>query len=230
MIVVVGRVAYRPSVSGTPDSAVGLAASIAGAAAARGASVEIVTKIGGDPQGDALLVALAHQKIGHAAVLRDNEVATHVVSPFASAAQPESDLDIDLMDLIESDLDLEASLDPAVGAPELDAADVQMALSYLTECEVIVVADPIDAATAQVVADAARFAEANVIAVVAESRPFPAVIPGVTVFDAPDDDPEGRFAQVVGAYAAGLASGQAASDAFESALGGTGFEETPVDA
>jgi sugar/nucleoside kinase (ribokinase family) len=229
MIAVIGRVAYRPSVTGTPDAAVGLAAAIAGAAALRGAAVEIVTKIGDDAPGDELLVALSRQKVGHAAVLRDAEVATHVTSPFTASAEPESDLDIDLLELIESDLDLETALDPATGAPELEPADVEMALRYLSELEVIVVADPIEAGVAQGVADAARYAEAQVIAVVSDARPFPVAIPNVTVFDAPEEDPEGRFAQVVGAYAAGLASGREPSDAFDRAVGESGFAETSED-
>src|SRR5207245_8490275 len=50
--------------------------------------------------------------------------------------------------------------------PTLDAADIQLALRYLTEISVIVEADPLDDASARVVAEAGRYAGAQVVIVV----------------------------------------------------------------
>ena len=71
MIVVVGTLAYRPAAGGAPDGPAGRAAAIARAAVAAGAEVQVVGRIGGDAAGDALVVALGREGIGHTALLRD---------------------------------------------------------------------------------------------------------------------------------------------------------------
>ncbi|HYO43402.1 MAG TPA: hypothetical protein VES19_09410, partial [Candidatus Limnocylindrales bacterium] len=63
MIVVLGSLAWREAPAPSP---VGRAPEIAMAAAARGAQVEVVGRVGDDRAGDALVIALAGAGVGHA--------------------------------------------------------------------------------------------------------------------------------------------------------------------
>ncbi len=72
MLAVVGSPSFVPGP--TPDAAGeagGLAAGVARAAAAAGVEVQLVGKVGGDPAGDAVLLSLARGGVGHLALLRD---------------------------------------------------------------------------------------------------------------------------------------------------------------
>ncbi len=79
MIVVIGR-PRAPRPAGSPDVAppvpAGLCVSIARAAVAAGAIVELVGSIGDDAAGDAVVVGLSRLGIGHAALLRDPAART----------------------------------------------------------------------------------------------------------------------------------------------------------
>ena len=74
MIIVLGRPAIADGPAGPVP--VGLACSIAVAAAAAGGTVELVGSIGDDPAGDAAAIGLARAGVGHAALLRIPAVAT----------------------------------------------------------------------------------------------------------------------------------------------------------
>ena len=74
MIVVIGTIG-TPSSGGAP-AASGYAATVAFALAAAGEPVEMVSKIGVDEAGDAIVAQLASAGIGHVALIRDGARAT----------------------------------------------------------------------------------------------------------------------------------------------------------
>ncbi|MDP9482634.1 MAG: PfkB family carbohydrate kinase, partial [Chloroflexota bacterium] len=79
MIVVIGSPRLRRGSPEHPSEAAGLAAGIALAAVSAGRQVQLVGRVGEDPAGEALLLALARAGIGHAATLRDAVFPTSVV-------------------------------------------------------------------------------------------------------------------------------------------------------
>ena len=168
---------------------------VAQAAAETGARVELVGAVGDDADGDAVALGLARAGIGHAALLRDPAGTT-----------------------------------PRRGAdggrlPRLEAADLELGLSYLTECRVIVIAEPLDAAALGVAAEAASYHGAALVVVAsagAEQLKLPAA---ATVLEAPPGD-DGPFAALIGRYAAQLDAGRSAPDAWEEALASTSWEST----
>src|SRR6185503_7220926 len=103
--------------------------------------------------------------------------------------------------------------------PTLDAVDVDLALQYLTDFAVLVLVDPADGATATVVADAGRWAGARLVVVLPGDASSPDGLPAdAIVFEAPDGDPDGVFASMVGAFAAALDDGDEPGDAFRSTV------------
>lgn len=220
MIVVIGQPLYR-AVDGEVAAADGLPARIALAVAANGRSVQLIGKAGEDPEGDAVVLALAAGGVGHVALLRDAGRPTlRIVVP--------DDLSIDAA---EADLDEPAAADrPADPAAEtsLDAADVELALRYLTEYSVVVLADPAGADVLKVVADASGWVGARLILVVPPGQPIPEDLPAdVIVFEAPDGDPDGAFASFVGTFAAALDEGDDPADAFRSSIEADGWAASP---
>jgi sugar/nucleoside kinase (ribokinase family) len=212
VIVVIGS----PVVSVDPATGVvgvrGLAGRIAMAAAAADRRVQLVGKVGDDDPGDALLLALAAGGVGHAATLRDASHATPVA--------PDLPLAVD-DDPFPTD---DAPAGPPAGLP-LDPADVQLALRYLTAFEVVVLAGPLDEATAATALDAAGFAGAHVIRLdgTPNQEPVGPNDVAVTQLDPPADD-EPAFAELVGRYAAGLDAGRSPGEAFTAATSGTHWE------
>ena len=226
MIVVIGIPVLQPSTGDAPGVATGLAAGIACAAAAAGARVELAGRVGDDAAGDALLIALARAGVGHAATLRDPSRST----PVHDAYGPTDD-GAPLVPLEADDASLdEPDAEPAAVRPDvaggLDAGDIDLALGYLLDPRVVVVAQPLTDAGAAVVARAAAFSDASLVAVVAQDAPVPAVLDGAIVFE--HDTAEGEaFATLVGRFAASLDAGTEASEAFgeaRSALGWTAAE------
>jgi hypothetical protein len=212
MIAVVGSPAARRSPSGT--EAAGLAAAI-GRAAAERASVQLIGKVGEGSDGDAILVSLARDGIGHVAVLRDLE-------PVAVIAAEHDDLQRDPFDdAVPSDGDRRAT-----SGPPLDASDLELALRYLPDYDVVVVAQPLDESAAAAVVAAARWAGARLVIVAPIEGPTP---DDATVLEPPADDPEGSFATLVGRYAAALDRGADPADAFAEASSGTGWTPVAVD-
>jgi hypothetical protein len=217
VIVVIGHLLYRETDRGGLSD--GTAARIAIAAAAAPRSVQLVGKVGEDPEGNAVLLALARGGVGHVAVLRDAGMAT----PRA-------------MELIDPDLDGSAS-DPAskpaahegtassAGIPALDAADVDLALRYLTDFSVLVLCMRADEAITRVAAAAADWADARLIVVVPAGGPIPdGLPPDAIAFEAPEVDPDGVFAGMVGAFAAALDDGSDPATAFESSVVEAGWQ------
>jgi hypothetical protein len=108
---------------------------------------------------------------------------------------------------------------PALAGPRLDAADIDLGLRYLTAFGVIIVTDDVLDAALAVATDAAAFAGAHLVLLVAEGGDPPAALPAAaTVLAAPRADPDGAFASSVGSYAAGLDAGRPADEAFRTAL------------
>lgn len=219
MIVVVGALAYRPAAGGAADGPAGRAAAIARAAVTAGAEVQVVGRIGGDAAGDALVVALGREGIGHTALLRD------VVHP--------TPLAVATGDATEAGEDGAAGEDPgaapadgygaASAAGSLEPADAELALRYLPGSRVIVAADPLEPRVLAAVVAGASFAAARLVAVVTEPR-APGVPDDATVLVAPREDPGDGFARLVGAYAAGLDAGTEPGLAFREAVAATGWE------
>ena len=221
MIVVLGIPALRLTPSAAPA---GRACGIALAAAARGARVELVGRIGEDAAGEALVVALSRAGIGHAALLRDPARPTPVLasvaaqdddeSPFADPVTPSSPV--------------------APGAPRLDGADIDLAIRYLEPSGVLVATDEVPADALASALRAAAYAGLRPVVLVAPSavaRALPPGLPGdATVLAAPDADGDaGAFEALVGAYAAALDAGASPAEAFESAQGATGWEPAAAD-
>lgn len=152
MIVVIGSTAL----GGTSQEArpEGLAADIARAAVADGSPVELIGKIGDDPAGDALVVAVARAGIGHVATLRDPSRATVVRVPDDDG--PESGLDPAPTATVETV--------PTGPAPALEPADVALALRYVTDFTVVLAVHLAPEVLAEAVA-AAAWAEAQLIVV-----------------------------------------------------------------
>ncbi len=205
MIVVVGNPAWQAA---EPSGPAGLACGIALAAAAAGAAVELVGRAGDDRAGDELVIALGRAGIGHVALLRDPARPTVLMDP-----GPEPD------DPAPHD-DEAPARSPVAGGPLLETLDVDLGLRYLTAFNVLIVTvDALDAALA-VAVDAAAFAGAQLVVIVGEGSDPPDAIPaGATIMAAPSDDRDGTFANLIGAYAAGLDARQPPDRAFSAALG-----------
>jgi hypothetical protein len=208
VIVVIGPTHLRGTGSaGAPD---GVAGRIAVAAAQGGSAVELIDKIGDDPVGDALLVALARARVGHVAVLRD------AVHPTAHRAGEDDE---------PADVPLDPAADPVASAtpwivgpaeaPVLDAADVGLALRYLTEYRVIVAVHAPDAIVAEATA-AADWAGAHLILVAAPGREITTGVPlGALVVEGEDDgeDASGLGGRL-GQYAAAVDQGTTPATAY----------------
>ncbi len=208
MIAVIGT----PRLQGQgPDADVaGLAASIAAAAAAAGSRVELVGKVGDDPAGDTVLLALARHQVGHVATLRDPARMTPVVT----VADDPADLDLD----IDVDAAPEAP-DPTAQAPAaspvLEAADVSLAMRYLPELAVIVTVHVAPEVVAEAVA-AAGWARTGLIVVVDPAADPPEVLPeGALAIAVADEDELGAGAgAAIGRYAAAIDRGEPADAAY----------------
>lgn len=219
MIVVIGALGLRGTIDEpAPD---GLAPEIARAAAAAGARVELISKAGDDPAGDAVLLALAREGVGHVATLRDPARLTPV--------RPRPDEPTDPADpSVDSEA---AAADPAGRAataaaddpePTLDAADISLALRYLTDFEVLVAVHASTDLLAEATA-AASWSGARLVAVVEPDSDVPAGLPAdALVVAAAADDAAGVGARI-GRYAAALSRGDDAAAAYRelTAVGAT---------
>lgn len=224
MIVVVGSPQGRRTEQGI--DAGGVAATIARVAADDGADVQLVGKVGEGVTGDAVLLALAQAHVGHVAVLRDASRETAIL---ASSTDPEavldpSDDDDGARDVASTGQTAAATaVAEAPHGPTLDAGDLQLALRYLPDYRVVVVADALDSAALSTVAAAARWSGAQLVIVVPSGSDGHDLPDDATVLQAPPLDPDGAFAAVVGAYAAALDRGATPAEAFSSASEGSGW-------
>jgi hypothetical protein len=214
VIVVVGLPAYADSPDGE-QCAGGLAVEVAAAAKRRGSVVELVGKVGNDGAGDAVVVALGRLGIGHSALLRDPVHPTPVLAA-ASAADDAAEVDADRPAARLLPEELEAR-------PALEAADVDLALRFLSGAGVIVLADPVSESAISAAVDGAAFAAARLIVLVPAGATPPAVPAEATVLEAPAED-DGSFGKLVGIVAGALDAGEDAAAAFGEAVSVSGWE------
>ena len=212
MIVVVGSPVGR--IVDRRVTLTGLAGETARAAAAAGAEVQLVGRVGDDPAADGLLLALAAAGIGHVAVLRDPARPTPV----------EGEVDADgTDDPGPVDPDPDASVSHQVPI-ELDPGDVDLGLRYLTEFAVLVLVPPASPDVLRIAIEGARWANGALILVVdGEMSPDVGLAPDAIVLEAPVDDPDGAFATVVGRLAAALDAGADPATAFRDVVTTTGW-------
>jgi len=213
VIVVIGALGLRGTME--EPAADGLAPEIARAAAAVGVRVELISKAGDDPAGDAVLLALASAGVGHVATLRDHARPTPVRAQSAEptdSADPTADAEVDLASDGQAGdpADDETSGD---APPTLDADDVSLALRYLTDFEVLVAVHPSSDVLAEAVA-AAGWTGARLVVVTESDTEIPAGVPtDALVVAAAADDAEGVGARI-GRYAAALSRGDDAATAY----------------
>lgn len=124
---------------------------------------------------------------------------------------------------------------PATGEdelPRLDAADIELGLNYLTDCHVLVAAEPLEPQSLAVVVAAARYHGAALVLVSdsdSDKAPAPDVPDTTTVLAMPDDEEAGgAFAELVGRYAALLEDGRGAAEAWHDAVTETGWQNAPA--
>ena len=217
MIVVIGSPRLRPSSAERPSEAAGLAAGIALAASGSGRDVQLVGRIGEDPAGEALLLALARAGIGHAATLRD---AVHPTAVVPASEDVDADLLAEPMDAPDAPW---SSLGPP-GSATLDGGDLELALRYLDGFSVVVVAEPLEASPLEIVAEAAGYAGATLVILAPGGTPPGSVPDGSIVLEAPVSDPDGVFARTVGAFAAALDGGSDPAEALRAAVAAEGWQ------
>ena len=196
-------------------TAAGTASRVALAAAKLGGSVQLVGKTGDDPAADAIVLDLARGGVGHVALLRDPARPTPV--------EPGLSEDLDGPDAPEAD-GATTSQTAAGAGPALEAADVDLGLRYLTDYRIIVLAEPSAPDVVAIASDAARWAEARLILVVGAGETVPVGLPDdVVVFEAPEADPDGVFADLVGGFAAALDGGTDPEVAFRASIASDGW-------
>jgi hypothetical protein len=205
VIVVIG--ALRLVGSGPDAAAAGLAASIAIAAASEGARVEVIGKLGDDPAGDSVQLALARHQVGHVAILRDLGRRTAV-------AESRDD------EAVESATEAtQAGITSASAedTPSLEAADASLALRYLPEIEVIVAVHLAPDVLAEAIA-AAGWAETSLVVVVPDGQEPSANLPDKAVTLAAADADESGVGAAIGRYVAALDRGDRPDTALETLL------------
>jgi hypothetical protein len=212
VIVVIGGLGLRGTIDEPePD---GLAPEIACAAAAAGARVELISKAGDDPAGDAVLLALAAAGVGHVATLRDPSRLTPI-RPRPDEPTDPADAPLEGAEVSQAAAAPGTSpVDDQSGSarPTLDAADIALALQYLNEFEVLVVVHPTADLLAESVA-ATGWAGARLVVVLEPDGEVPARMPADALVVAAGADDAGVGARI-GRYAAALSRGDDAAAAY----------------
>jgi hypothetical protein len=114
--------------------------------------------------------------------------------------------------------------------PGLDAGDIELALRYLTDYRVIVVAQPLDDAAMAAAVSAGTWSNAALVVLVPAGRQPPADLPDTaTVFETPPDDADETFAGMVGRYAAALDRGEDPATAFAAVTSDSGWSPASAD-
>jgi sugar/nucleoside kinase (ribokinase family) len=191
VIVVIGNLVGRiDEVHGIEPA--GFVAIIASAAAEGGSQVQVVARVGDDSVGDAVLLGLASRHVGHVATLRDAGRRTPLLH---SAEDPADDAEPS-----EGDV---AAFDDAT----LDAADVGLALRYLTDYRVIVIAHMLDGALIREAVSATSWAGGHLIVVTPPDVTLDAPVPvdALVLSAAPDAE---AIASRLGRYAAAVDAGR----------------------
>ncbi len=214
-----------PGDAGRRSTAAGRPVAVASGAIAAGAAVQLVGKVGDDPAGDALLLALSDAGIGHVAVLRDPARATPVAAPPVVDIEP-------MLPGDEFEPPETAAPAGAAGAngplPAIDAGDLDLALRYLPDHRVVVVAEPIGLDALQAVAADCSYVGAALIVVVEAGHVTPDLPRDATAIEAPEADPDGVFGRTVGRFAAALDQGIPGPAALAQATSGAGWQATPA--
>jgi hypothetical protein len=108
---------------------------------------------------------------------------------------------------------------PGDAAPVLEAADLDLALRYLTDVTVLVLTDVTDPSIIRVATEATAWSRGALIALVHAGAALPADLPvDATVVEPPASDPEGAFASLVGTLAAALDRGVDPATAFRDTM------------
>jgi hypothetical protein len=183
-----------------PPRATGLAATIAKQAAGAGAAVQLMGKLGDDPEGDLVLIDLAAAGVAHPAVLRDPVRRTPSGSAHGAGDR--------------------------APAPTLELADLELGLRYVPDFRVLVLAAPELPSLIAGAADAASFAGAQLIVIAKTKTPVDNLPAGVTVVSAPRGEPDGESAltALVAAYAVALDAGEESREAWRKASVAAGAE------
>ena len=223
MIVVVGSPIAQPVTHGV--AAGGLSASIAMAAAAAGAAVEVVGRVGEDAAGDQILLALAAAGVGHVATLREPGRPTPAAPP-AAGESPSPDGpalgEALVADDAFADDDIEAAGQENTAEPDpaglsVDAADLELALRYVPDYRVLVLASDLDASSLSAVVAASAWSGAHLVALLSDGASTDTLPETATVLERPARDPDGAFGAMVAAYAVALDRGSDPADAFAAA-------------
>lgn len=205
MLVVIGPVrARRTGEDVVPD---GLTAGIAMRAAADGSRVEVITKLGDDGLGDAVLIALGQAAVGHVATLRDAAHATPVRAETVGAdpaAEPDE----------APPTRPTATGADAMAGPALEPGDVQLALRYITDFGALVAVHLPPSVLAEVV-DAAGWASARLVVVLDDDDAAASSLPADAVAVlAVADDGDTALADALGRYAGALDRGDEPAAAY----------------
>ncbi len=200
MIVVIGEVIGRQRGADGIEPA-GATAAVAMAAAAAGGTVEIVTRIGDDVAGDAVVLGLARSGVRHVATIRDAGRRTPVIPETADGEDP-----------VVDGTPVDTTPAGAAAAPALDAADVGLALRYLDDYRVIVLLHPADPGIVREGSAAAGWGSAQLIVVTSASEEV-GDVPAGTLAVTADHDAEG-VAVLLGRYAAAVDRGEDATAAY----------------
>jgi sugar/nucleoside kinase (ribokinase family) len=222
VIVVVGSPIAQPA--GQAIVAGGLAAEVAGRCAAAGAAVQIVGRVGEDAAGDQVLLGLAAAGIGHVAVLREPGHPTPTAVPLTDgSASPDGPaLGEALLDAADLPGGESATAnDGASAAPpaglSVDAADLELALRYVPDYRVLVVAADLDPSSLDAVVAAAGWSGAHLVVLLSEGAAGTGIPDAATALLRPPTDPDGAFATMVAGYAVALDRGDEPRSAFAAA-------------
>ncbi len=228
MIVVVGSPIARPAAAGLVAS--GLAAAVARSAAAAGAAVQVVGRVGEDAAGDAVLLDLAAAGAGHVAVLREAGRQTPTAAPRTNAsASPDGPELGEVLVGEPGGAAQDGDGDEGEDAPaepdglSVDAGDLQLALQYVPDYRVLVLATDLPPDALAAVVAGAAWSGAHLIALVGDGSAPPALPEAATVLLRPARDPDGAFARIVAAYAVALDGGAAPDAAFAAAQRSAGW-------
>ncbi len=228
MIVVIGSPIAQPVAERVVAG--GLAAAVARAAVALGSAVQVVGRVGEDAAGDGILLALAAAGVEHVAVLREPTRPTPSAPPEPGVPpSPERPI-LDEAMLADLDDPHDGADDASDATPDgltMDAADLELALRYLPDYRVVVLAADLDPAALGTVVAAAAWAGAHLVALVATGSDGSALPPDATVLERPTSDPDADFARLVATFAAALDRGVKPATAFSEASGNAGWVPVP---
>ena len=202
----------------------GLSADVARAIAAGGAAVQIVGRVGEDPAGEQVLLALAAIDVGHVAVLREPGRPTPIIEPRAGGSDaPDGpalgETLLDEVDHADGEGTPEGDDDPSPlpAGLSVDADDLELALRYVPDYRVLVVACDLDPAALDAVVAAVAWSGAHLVVLQPDGSPTAALPDSTTVLLRPATDPDGAFAAMVAGYAVALDQGDEPQSAFAAA-------------